>query len=252
MVTPGSAAGGADRLRRRSGPAAVGPRRLRLGRRTTRSCSARTASCGRCRRRQRQRRRGWPARWPTPAPSRCRRTARQIAFLRRGQIWLGNVAAGTRAAAHQPAGGARRRRAGVLGGRPLARLHRHRAAASSPRTCRGTARWCARWRTVTRERRLGVIAAQGGDVVVDPDGGRGQRRAVRRRRRRSSIRSCRPTARHARSRLTQRRRAAARALARPRRASGCRRPIATSSCWSRPTASRSRSSATAAAGFTST
>ena len=57
VVTPGQRADRAHRFRGRSAPAAIGHRSASRGCRTTRSCSARTASCGACRATTRQPRR---------------------------------------------------------------------------------------------------------------------------------------------------------------------------------------------------
>ena len=181
VVTPGSAPMALTDFRGRPRPAAIGHRRVRLG----------------LERRD-------PLRQGRPAVDAWRRAAakatrvagalgdagafalspdrKQIAFVRRGQLWIGIGRRRDRAAADQPARRSRPGRAGVLSRRPLAGVHRVRGGLE-PEDLPWNGALVRSMETVTRERRLGIVAAQGGDVAWVPTVGRDERRAVRRRRR---------------------------------------------------------------------
>ena len=251
VVTPGSApvpltdfAVDPDLLR-------VGHRRLRLGVERRDPVRPKTASCGRCRRRTATPARMTAARWPMPARSRCHPIGSTSGSCGAARSGWASVAAGTAAAAHQSAGRSRLRRCRCSRRTAAGWRSPRRAAGSSPRTCRGTARWCARWRT---------SRASGGSASS-------RRRAATWR---GFRRSARPAACSSpataslvyqelspdgktREIKTAGAGALPRVLWRDRDdkwvvADQSRRP----SCSSRPTASRSRSSAIAAGGSTST
>ena len=219
------------------------------GCRTSSCSSARTGSCGPCRRRDPHAGAdGWTARrcrgvcaLAGSAADRVRAARPDLDRLGRGE---------NAAAADEPSRGPESRGAGVLEGRPLARVHRvaRRARAGGPALERadGASMENVDARTARRHR-----LDAGRRRRVDPVGRRGERRPVHGRWTPSSTRSCRPTARRARSRRCAPA-APARALARSRRALVVADRPRLRSCWCRPTANRSRSSAIAPAGFTST
>ena len=174
-----------------------------------------------------------------------------IAFTRRGNLWVGNIAAGTeRQVTNLPEGGVG---AGVpifsMDGKWLTFVASR--GGLEPEDLPWNGPMVRSMENVNRERRLGVVAVQGGDVYWVPTVGAvsfpqftADRSLV--------YYELSPDGKTKDIKIVD---AATRSRAccgATTTTAGCRRPTATSSCWCRPTASSSRSSAIAAAGFTST
>ena len=171
-----------------------------------------------------------------PRRSRLSPDRQQLAFVRRGQIWIGSVAAKTqRQLTNLPEGLSPAVPVFSKDGRWLAFTASR--GGLEPEDLPWNGPMVRSMENVTRERRLGIVAAQGGDVAWIPTVGRGQRRAVRGRRRRRlpGAVARRQDPRDQDDARRPGRRACSGAIA---TTSGGRRPTATSSCSSRPTGSR--------------